>query len=57
MGITPVNNNSRGGGISLNEPFDTALTANTVSGNTANLTGYGFGGGIEVSAQARGRAR
>lgn len=50
-GITYVNNNSRGGGLSLNEPFDTALTNNTVSDNTANRTGYGFGGGIEISAQ------
>ncbi|MCX6028536.1 MAG: hypothetical protein NT169_04435 [Chloroflexi bacterium] len=51
MGSTPVNNNSRGGGISLNEPFDTALTANTVRNNIANITGYGYGGGIEASAQ------
>ena len=50
-GSTPVNNNSRGGGIALREPFDTALTGNTVRNNVANLTGYGYGGGIEVSAQ------
>ena len=35
----------------MNEPFDTTLTANTVRNNTANLTGYGYGGGIEASAQ------
>ena len=50
-GITPVNNNSRGGGISLNEPFDTALTSNTIRNNVANSTGYGFGGGMGLSAQ------
>ena len=50
-GSTYVNNNSRGGGISLNEPFDTTLANNTISDNAANKTGYGYGGGIEISAQ------
>ena len=51
VGVTPVNNNSRGGGISWNEPFNTTLTANTVRNNLANRTGYGYGGGIEAAAQ------
>ena len=46
-----INDNGRGGAISLDEPFDTALTANTLRNNSANTGGFGFGGGIEASAQ------
>ncbi|MDW8319455.1 MAG: choice-of-anchor Q domain-containing protein [Anaerolineae bacterium] len=45
-----INDNGRGGGISLYEPLDTTLTGNTVRGNVACSSGFGFGGGIELQA-------
>ncbi|MBM4460101.1 MAG: hypothetical protein FJ011_20455, partial [Chloroflexi bacterium] len=45
-----INDNGWGGGVFLYEPFDTTLSGNTVQGNVACNGGFGFGGGIVLTA-------